>query len=109
MVSTLMNGAVVTLRARTTCLAVQFRLIVNRRVRRARLKRDTGANDPAPAPLQLGARAALPCDDASMPTLDALRRLFPRGYNSGDVLSRIPGPRRIIEEVRVGASYRDVF
>jgi len=44
-----------------------------------------------------------------MPTLDTLRKLFPRGYNSGNVLSRIPGPRRIIEEVRIGASYRDVF
>ncbi|HET9330036.1 MAG TPA: hypothetical protein VFO23_05880, partial [Steroidobacteraceae bacterium] len=44
-----------------------------------------------------------------MPTLDALRKLFPRGYNSGNVLSRIPGPRRIIEQVRVGASYREVF
>jgi SAM-dependent methyltransferase len=44
-----------------------------------------------------------------MPTLEVLRRLFPRGYNSGDVLSRIPGPRRLIEEVRIGASYREVF
>jgi len=44
-----------------------------------------------------------------MPTLDALRKLFPRGYNSGDVLSRIPGPRRLLEEVRVGGSYREVF
>ena len=44
-----------------------------------------------------------------MPTLDVLRKLFPRGYSSGDVLSRIPGPRRIIEEVRAGGSYRDVF
>jgi SAM-dependent methyltransferase len=38
-----------------------------------------------------------------------LRDLFPRGYNSGNVLSRIPGPRRLIEEVRIGASYREVF
>jgi len=44
-----------------------------------------------------------------MPTLNSLRRLFPNGYNSGNVLSRIPGPRRIVEEVRVGASYRNVF
>src|SRR5215469_16160020 len=44
-----------------------------------------------------------------MPTLNALQKLFPSGYNSGDVLSRIPGPRRILEEVRIGASYRDVF
>lgn len=44
-----------------------------------------------------------------MPTLDGLRKLFPRGYNSGNVLARIPGPRRIIEEVRIGASYREVF
>ena len=44
-----------------------------------------------------------------MPTLDRLRKLFPKGYNSGDVLSRIPGLRRIIEEVRIGASYREVF
>jgi hypothetical protein len=38
-----------------------------------------------------------------------LRNLFPRGYNSGNVLSRIPGPRRLIEEVRIGGSYRKVF
>src|SRR6516162_194076 len=44
-----------------------------------------------------------------MPTLQRLRTLFPSGYNSGNVLSRIPGPRRIIEEVRIGASYRNVF
>ncbi len=44
-----------------------------------------------------------------MPTLEVLRNLFPRGYSSGDVLSRIPGPRRILEEVRIGASYRQVF
>ncbi len=44
-----------------------------------------------------------------MPTLEALRRLFPKGYNSGDVLSKIPGPRRILEEVRAGGSYREVF
>jgi SAM-dependent methyltransferase len=44
-----------------------------------------------------------------MPTLEALRRFFPRGYSSGNVLSRIPGPRRMLEEVRAGGSYRDVF
>ena len=44
-----------------------------------------------------------------MPTRAALRNLFPRGYNSGNVLARIPGPRRLIEEVRIGASYREVF
>lgn len=44
-----------------------------------------------------------------MPTLEALQKLFPRGYSSGNVLSRIPGPRRILEEVRIGGSYRDVF
>lgn len=44
-----------------------------------------------------------------MPTLDRLRKLFPKGYSSGDVLSRIPGPRRLIEELRIGASYREVF
>ena len=44
-----------------------------------------------------------------MPTLQTLRGLFPGGYNSGNVLSRIPGPRRLIEELRVGASYRTVF
>ena len=44
-----------------------------------------------------------------MPTLDGLKKLFPKGYNSGNVLSRVPGPRRMIEEMRIGASYREVF
>jgi hypothetical protein len=61
------------------------------------------------AALQPNAHAVIPCDDPSMPTLEMLRKLFPRGYSSGNVLSRIPGPRRILEEVRIGASYRDVF
>ncbi|HLF72491.1 MAG TPA: class I SAM-dependent methyltransferase [Dehalococcoidia bacterium] len=44
-----------------------------------------------------------------MPSIDALKGLFPNGYNSGNVLARIPSPRRLIEEIRCGASYREVF
>jgi len=44
-----------------------------------------------------------------MPTYEALQQLFPNGYNSGDVLSRIASPRRLIEEIRCGANYRQVF
>jgi hypothetical protein len=44
-----------------------------------------------------------------VPTYEKLRTLFPGGYSSGDILARVPGPRRLIEEVRIGASYRQVF
>ena len=44
-----------------------------------------------------------------MPTYEALKKLFPNGYNSGDVLATSPSPRRLIEEIRCGANYREVF
>jgi SAM-dependent methyltransferase len=44
-----------------------------------------------------------------MPTVEMLKELFPNGYNSGNVLARLPSPRRIIEEVRCGGSYREIF
>jgi hypothetical protein len=44
-----------------------------------------------------------------VPTYETLKNLFPNGYNSGNVLSRIPSPRRLIEEIRCGANYREVF
>ena len=43
-----------------------------------------------------------------MPALDALKDLL-YGYSSGNVLARVPGPHRILEQLRVGASYRQVF
>jgi hypothetical protein len=44
-----------------------------------------------------------------MPTLDWLRAEFSYGYNSGDVLSLLPGRVRFSEERRSGGSYRRVF
>lgn len=44
-----------------------------------------------------------------MPTLDWLRAEFHYGYDSGDVLSWIPGRRRWGEERKCGGSYRRVF
>jgi SAM-dependent methyltransferase len=44
-----------------------------------------------------------------MPTVEALKELFKHGYTSGNVVARIPSPRRLIEEVRCGASYREIF
>ncbi len=44
-----------------------------------------------------------------MPTLEWLRDTFSSGYDSGNVLSLIPGARRRSEERKIGASYRKVF
>lgn len=44
-----------------------------------------------------------------MPTLDWLREEFHYGYDSGNVLSLIPGRRRRVEERKCGGSYRQVF
>ncbi len=44
-----------------------------------------------------------------MPTLNWLKEEFSYGYDSGDVLSFIPGRVRWAEEKRSGGSYRQVF
>jgi SAM-dependent methyltransferase len=44
-----------------------------------------------------------------MPTRDWLRNRFSYGYDSGKVLPRVPGLRRLFEEVRIGGSYRRIF
>jgi hypothetical protein len=44
-----------------------------------------------------------------MPTLDWLRSEFSYGYDSGNVLSWIPGRVRFKEERAIGGSYRKVF
>jgi hypothetical protein len=44
-----------------------------------------------------------------MPTLDWLRAEFQYGYDSGDVLARLPGFVRFREERAIGGSYRKVF
>ena len=44
-----------------------------------------------------------------MPSLGWLQQEFAYGYNSGDVLSWIPGRTRFSEERRCGGSYRRVF
>lgn len=44
-----------------------------------------------------------------MPTLDWLRSEFSYGYDSGNVLSRIPGRVRFNEQRAIGGSYREVF
>jgi ubiquinone/menaquinone biosynthesis C-methylase UbiE len=48
-------------------------------------------------------------EEESMPTLDWLQHAFSSGYDSGNVLSLIPGARRRSEERHIGASYRKVF
>jgi Methyltransferase domain len=44
-----------------------------------------------------------------MPTLDWIRAEFHYGYDSGDVLARLPGFVRFREERAIGGSYRKVF
>ena len=44
-----------------------------------------------------------------MPTIDWLKTEFSYGYDSGNVLSRIPSLTRYREEKAIGASYRRVF
>ncbi len=44
-----------------------------------------------------------------MPTLEWLKNEFGYGYDSGDILSRIPSLVRRKEERRIGGSYRAVF
>jgi SAM-dependent methyltransferase len=44
-----------------------------------------------------------------MPTLDWLKSEFKYGYDSGNVLSRIPGRVRFNEERAAGGSYRKLF
>jgi hypothetical protein len=44
-----------------------------------------------------------------VPTLEWLRKEFEYGYDSGNLLSLIPGPARRREEKKIGASYRRIF
>lgn len=44
-----------------------------------------------------------------MPTREWLRTRFRFGYSSGNVLSPVPGPIRLLEQVKIGGSYREVF
>ena len=44
-----------------------------------------------------------------MPTLNWLKEEFGYGYDSGNVLSWIPGRVRLAEERRSGGSYRRIF
>jgi hypothetical protein len=44
-----------------------------------------------------------------MPTLEWLKKEYYYGYNSGNVLSRLPGLTRLKEEMKIGGSYRNVF
>lgn len=44
-----------------------------------------------------------------MPTVDWLKTAFDYGFDSGDVLSRLPSGRRWLQERRIGGSYRKVF
>src|SRR4051812_17049878 len=48
-------------------------------------------------------------EDRTMPTIDFLRTRFAYGYDSGNVLSIIPNFKSLIEELRIGGSYRRVF
>ena len=43
-----------------------------------------------------------------MPTIDFLKKQFPDGFDSGDILAD-ECPRRRVQEVAIGGSYREVF
>lgn len=44
-----------------------------------------------------------------MANLKWMKTAFPKGYRSGDILSKVPDARRKNEEKRIGGSYRVVF
>ena len=44
-----------------------------------------------------------------MPSLEWLQTAFSYGFDSGDVLSRMPNRRRFFQERKIGGSYREVF